>query len=629
MPERYLVTFQPLGGAVEVLPGTLLADAAAEAAITLDMPCGGEGLCGKCRVIVRQGAGEPGLEERRVFSAEELRRGLRLACQSAVIGPTVVEVPAGSLLATFHQILSDTQASTADVTDPVVIKRFVELTPPSRQDDAADLVRLGRAIGPEWGRFPTCQVDLELVRRLPALLRQSGFRGTAVLADGRLLDFEPGNTVAQQFAVAVDVGTTSLVAMLVDLRTGRELAVAARLNPQTRFGDDVISRIVHAQTGPSGLDELRRAVCDAIDAMIGELTHRAGVPRERVYAVALAGNTTMQHLLCGIDPRFLGEVPFVPATGSGLAIDAADLGLRVHSRATAYVAPTIGGFVGGDTVAGMAATDLARHAMPTLLVDIGTNGELVLAAGGRLWAAATAAGPAFEGARIRDGMRASVGAIEKVTFDGRLHLQVIGGAAPLGICGSALIDLAAELLRHQVISPEGRMCGPESGPACLPAELRRRLVRHEGEPAFAVCDEAESGAGRPVLITQRDVRQLQLASGAIRAGTVILLKRAGLRPADLDAVLIAGGFGNYIRRRNAQRIGLLPPEIPRERIRFQGNTSLAGARLLALSRRARDEAESLARRTEHFDLATDHGFHWAFADAMIFPSEEPFSSAAP
>jgi uncharacterized 2Fe-2S/4Fe-4S cluster protein (DUF4445 family) len=289
----------------------------------------------------------------------------------------------------------------------------------------------------------------------------------------------------------------------------------------------------------------------------------------------------------------------------------------------------IGGFVGGDTVSGILATGLAESQGPTLLVDIGTNGEIVLAAGGKLLAASTAAGPAFEGARITHGMRASSGAIEKVVCDGRLRLNVIGNVLPIGLCGSALIDLAAELLRYGVITSDGKLLAAGQLPDGLLPELRRRVIDsrtgvspvEQGKPAFLLVAEEESGTGKPIVLTQRDVRELQLASGAIRAGMTILLRRAGLEPADLDAILVAGGFGNFIRRSNAQRIGLLPPELPRQRIRFHGNTSLAGARLLALSQEARRRAEELARRTEHVDLSADPDFRWAFAEAMIFPAE--------
>ncbi|MBN1910005.1 MAG: DUF4445 domain-containing protein, partial [Pirellulales bacterium] len=488
--------------------------------------------------------------------------------------------------------------------------------PPERGDDAADLSRLEKAVGP-------VDLDLDLLRVLPTMLREHDFRVTAVLDESRLIGLEPGDTTGEAYAVAVDLGTTTLAAALVDLATGSQRAVTARLNPQTAFGDDVLSRILHARENAHGLHELHRVVIEAVDAMIGELVGQIGVGRQRVCAVTISGNTTMQQLFCCLDTRQLGEVPFVPITTGRLNIAADRLGLAIHPGGRVHVMPVIGGFVGGDTVSGILATGLTEDDGPTLLIDIGTNGEIVLWADGQLRAASTAAGPAFEGARISQGMRGSAGAIEKVVVDGRLRINVINNVRPIGLCGSALIDLAAELLRHGVLSPEGQVRTGDQLPKDLLPDLRRRVIDQDGRPALLLADETETSLDRPIVVTQRDFRELQLATGAIRAGVVLLLRQAGVRPEALDRVLLAGGFGNFIRRSNAQRIGLLPPEIPHKRIRYQGNTSLAGARLLALSTTARRHAEALARRTRHVDLSRDPDFQTAFADAMIFPDEMP------
>jgi len=606
------VTFQPSNKVVRVAPGSRLVEAATAAGITLDLPCGGEGVCGKCRVLVREGAAPGGPVERTTLGEAAVQQGVRLACQSTVTAPTIVEIPETSLLASHHKILQRVRDLPETVPDPRIRKQYVELPAPDRKHDEADLVRLERAIGP-------FEVDLEIVRQLPDRLRRYGFRGTAVLADRKLIDFEPGHTEAHSYAVAFDIGTTTVVGMLLDLETGRDLAIASRLNPQTAFGDDVLTRIAHTQGGPEALRQLQEAILAAVNAMIGELVAQAKISREQVYEATFAGNTTMQQLLAGIDPRWLGEVPFVPATGNGLSVDAAALGVQIHPRGRASLLPVIGGFVGGDTVSGILATGLADTEGPSLLVDIGTNGEIVLAADGKLSAAATAAGPAFEGARIEHGMRGTAGAIERITVDGQWHAQVIGNVRPTGICGSGLIDLAAELLRHQLVSPEGRLRAQDDLPSNTLSEMRRRVLAHDGQMAFLVASKAETATGKPIVLTQRDLRQLQLASGAIRAGIIILLRRAGYEPCDLKQVFVAGGFGNFVRRRNALRMGLLPPEINPQQIRYEGNTSLAGARLVAISQRAWSLAGTLARRTEHVDLATDHGFQWAFADAMLFP----------
>jgi uncharacterized 2Fe-2S/4Fe-4S cluster protein (DUF4445 family) len=578
--------------------------------------------------LVASGAGEPTPVEREQLSADELRGGWRLACQSQVRGPMEIVIPPAPVaqIEKGSGVFSDAAAGgdaqsgqkrrpTPLFLDPPVRKRYVELPTPARGDDLPDLLRLERALGGE-----ALKIDLPLLRQLPRRLREADFRGTAVLADGRLLDFEPGNTETDAFAVALDLGTTTLVAELLDLGAGARWAVDARLNPQIRFGDDVLSRILYAREKPDGLRQLHETVASAIDEMIGELCRQAGIARDRVYELTVSGNTTMQQLLCRLDTSPLGEVPFVPAGGCGLPCAAAELSIHIHPRGAAYVMPVIGGFVGGDTVAGILATGLADAQAPTLFVDIGTNGEIVLLADGRLSAASTAAGPAFEGARISCGMRGCTGAIEKVVVeDGRLRTNVIGNVSPSGLCGSGLIDVAAELLRHGIVTPQGRLLTPDQLPPDVPPDLADRILLQDGQVSFLLASKGESPDGRPIALTQRDLRELQLATGAIRAGIVILLRRAGLEPSDLDRVLIGGGFGNFIRRSNAQRIGLLPSRIEHHRVRYMGNTSLAGARLAALSRRARDTAEQLARRTKHVDLSCDADFHREFAEAMIFP----------
>lgn len=608
------VTLEPLGKTIHVLQGTRLIEAIASAGVTLDQPCGGEGTCGKCRVRMKSGACEATLVDQQSFSAKEIRQGWRLACQAVVEEPAVVEVPETSLLPSRHNILTDIVEGEPEVADPALRKRYVELTPPARGDEAADMLRLEAVVGP-------LEADVDMLRILPGRLRENHFRGTVVTHEDELIDFEPGNTEAECHAVALDLGTTTLGAMLLDVATGQQRAMASRTNPQVALGDDVLSRILHARERPEGLHELHRAVVEAIDEMIGELCEESGVRRDRIYKMTVSGNTTMQQLFCRIDTSSLGAVPFVPVAARRIMLSAAKLGITIHPRGRVYVMPVIGGFVGGDTVSGILATGLVENDDPTLLVDIGTNGEIVLFAGDRLTAASTAAGPAFEGARISQGMRAATGAVEKVLFDQRLHLQVVGNVAPVGLCGSALVDLAAELLRHGVLTAEGRLLSKDKLPKRVPSDLSRRIVAHKKGLAFVLAEESETAGDRPILVTQRDFRELQLATGAIRAGVTILLKRAGVKPEELDRVLIAGGFGNFIRRSNAQRIGLLPPGIPRNRIRYQGNTSLAGARLAALSRTARVQAEQLARRTEHVDLSSDPNFQTVFADAMIFPDD--------
>jgi uncharacterized 2Fe-2S/4Fe-4S cluster protein (DUF4445 family) len=394
------------------------------------------------------------------------------------------------------------------------------------------------------------------------------------------------------FGVAVDIGTTTLAASLVNLKDGTEIAVMGSHNPQISNGDDVISRIKFSIENPEGLANLQKAVIRQINSMIDNLCKKAGIKNHNILEISVAGNTAMQHLFCGIDPAPLAQLPFEPNWLGGESIKASQLDIHINPQGVIYIFPVIGGFVGGDISAGMLAVDLLNQPQPLLMIDIGTNGEIVLVNDNKIFAASTAAGPAFEGAGISCGMRAMSGAIEKVNFDNnenKFICNVIGDTKPVGICGSGLIDMMAEFLNAGVVDCTGRMNSEE-------IELAPK-----------------------VKITQRDIRQIQLAVGAIRAGISIMLKKADIKSSDLKRVLVAGGFGSFIRRNHAQRIGLLPADISHEKISFIGNTSLAGAKLALLSLDARKKTQDLADQTEHIELSADFDFQNEFANAMIFP----------
>jgi uncharacterized 2Fe-2S/4Fe-4S cluster protein (DUF4445 family) len=618
MKQEQKITFEPSGRAVFVLPGTLLLEAAARAGLILQSPCGGKGTCGKCAVRVTHGACTPTPACEKHFSPAQIQKGMRLACQARVETACVVEVPATSLFDSRSKILTTATGRHLPL-KPAVWKKHVALPPPTVESPEADLTRLEAAAG-------KAEVSLELIQRLPELLRANGFRGTAVGRDGKLVDFEPGDTTGVLYGVAFDLGTTTIVGTLMDLRDGRELGVAAGINPQVALGDDVISRISRVREKATALAELQSLAVGALNQILAELVRQAGIGRDDLYCITLAGNTTMQHLVCGITPAALGEIPFAPAVHRAVRCRADRLGLDVHPHARLYVFPNIGGFVGGDTVAGVLASNLWGVKAPTLLVDIGTNGEIVLAHAGQLLACSTAAGPAFEGARISAGMRATDGAIEKVVMNGGdLAYNVINNSAPAGLCGTALIDLVAELLRLGVIDSSGRILPPDEMPAAVPAAVRTRLQPDGDQMRVVLAPAAASRTGEDLCLRQRDVRELQLAAAAIRAGIVLLLRRAGLAPTDLGSVLLAGGFGNFIRRNNARRIGLLPP-IPTERIRFVGNTSLMGAKAALLSVDERREAERIAEATRHLDLSQDPEFQMEFSEAMLFPDDEAGTS---
>lgn len=468
MEQPVRVTFQPHGRAVYVLSGTKIIEAAARAGLIINTPCGSAGTCGKCQVKITAGTEVPSEADRHVFDEDQLEDGWRLACQTRIHTETVVDIPESSRLVSQHKIVIESQTEASTEVLPCVRKVYVELPPPTMGDNRADLLRLDEAIG-------SFKTGLNQLRYLPKLMREHHYRGTAVLTDHHLIDFEPGDTTKQCYGVAIDIGTTTIVGSLLNLCDGSELAISSHINPQVSFGDDVLSRIKHTSSGRHGLEELSRCVKAVVVEMIGNLCEQAGIDGKHIYEATFAGNTTMEHLLCGIDPTPLGEIPFVSAYARGLVLDANELGIPINPHGQVYVFPVIGGFVGGDTVAGVLAANLFDRQNPVLMIDIGTNGEIVLANDGRLWAASTAAGPAFEGARISCGMRATTGAIEKIVFDGDIRYSVIGNVPAVGICGSALIDLVAEMLRSGMITSTGQLLGPGQLPSQLPQALGQRV----------------------------------------------------------------------------------------------------------------------------------------------------------
>lgn len=422
-----------------------------------------------------------------------------------------------------------------------------------------------------------------------------------------------------RFGVALDIGTTTLAAELFELsgQVGPRLAgVVSRTNPQRIFGDDIITRIQKVVEEPDSLGTLQGAILDAVNGMFGELAEQAGIATREITLLSVAGNTVMEYLFLGIDPSPMGFSPFIPPKTEFPTCSGRELGLALSPEAVVEVFPIFGGFVGGDLVAGVLATELAEEdrETPVFLIDIGTNGELVFRKDGEFYVAATAAGPAFEGGRIEYGMSAVPGAVDRVELreDGSVRSSTIGHRPATGICGSALIDAASELLRFGLIKPTGQFnVKPDS-----PFLSRWKMV--DGKPAFVLVPESESGRNEAILLTQRDVRQLQLATGAIRAGIRLLLGRFGLDVGQVGTFYVAGGFGSFIRPESARRIGLLPSEIPLERIRFCGNTSLAGARLALFDPCRHEESLALTRRAQLVELATQPNFAAVFAECMLF-----------
>jgi uncharacterized 2Fe-2S/4Fe-4S cluster protein (DUF4445 family) len=612
----FSVRFLPGGRSIAVPEGTPVLEAAAAAGLPLRSPCGGRGLCGKCAVQVASGADQPQPEEQRVFTEQELADGWRLACQARIIADAEVTVPSSSLVVE-HQVTIE-GISRKVAAAPNIRKIPLRLPTPSPEDPRADLNRVLDALG----RHIRAPRSLGALRALPGALRSAGCEVTAVTAGDSLIAVEPGDTSDLAYGAAVDIGTTTVVAYLCHLPTGKLAAVAADLNPQARYGADVISRLQTAVGGEDGTDRLCRAVVGLVDDLVGRAVQEAGVPRESVYEIAVVGNTCMTHFFLGIPPTGLAAAPFVPAFRSSRVVRAADLGIAVHPEAQVFVAPNIGSYVGADTVGVILASELDRTDGITVAVDIGTNGEIVVATEGRMYACSTAAGPAFEGARISRGMRAAAGAIDAAAIAADVEYHVIGDAPPRGLCGSGLVDVVAELVEVGAIAESGRMRRPDELPSDR-EKVRRRLIENEDGMQFVLARGDETEDGKPLSVTARDVREVQLAKAAIYAGMELLLAELGAVPGDIDGLLLAGAFGNYIRRESAIRIGLIPT-LDLDRVKSIGNAAGVGARLVLASAAERRRAEQIAQRVNHVSLSESDGFYERFAEAMTLrPLPQP------
>ncbi|MFC1714926.1 ASKHA domain-containing protein [Candidatus Poribacteria bacterium] len=607
--STYNVTFEPDGKTVTVEEGVTIARAAAAAEISINSPCGGEGTCGKCRVVVNARNVDPPNElEKKALSEEDLSAGYRLACQTLVTDDMTVKVPEDSRIAE-SKILSEGMEQEVEL-HPNIIKTYVELSEQTLENQIADLTNLGSALGKE-----ALKAELDVLRKLPNVIRDSKFKATLVLDGDKLIDIEPGDTTGRKYGLAVDIGTTTVVCTVVDLNAGSDMGVASALNTQAVHGADVISRINYSVEDENGLQELHDRVVQIINEIAESACTDAGVNPDNVYEVTIVGNTTMTHLFLKIPVRNLALLPYVGVVSDPVEVTASQLGLNVNPDACVYVLPNIAGFVGADTVGVILASALHESDSIKLAIDIGTNGEVALGSRERLLTCSCAAGPALEGAMITHGMRAAPGAIERVKLDGQPICDTIEGEPPIGICGSGLIDLVSEMLRLGIVDYTGRMLGADDLGSEVPSGLKEYLSKNDEYGPHLVLSNSDE---REVVITQKDIRQVQLAKGAIMAGVKILMNTLGVQLDDISEVLMAGAFGNYIQKESAIRMGLIP-DFPLEKVKFIGNAAASGAKMALMSREARKTAEKISKNTEYTELAVDMNFQNEFIDAMMFP----------
>jgi uncharacterized 2Fe-2S/4Fe-4S cluster protein (DUF4445 family) len=625
------ITFLPYQRSIEVSEGDSLIRTALQAGVHINASCGGEGVCAKCRVQVEQGEVADGLTER--LSPEDIEAGYRLACQAKIKGDATIRVPVESAMdrSVFDQKVRPRQTARIQQMDfdslkerglfiPPVEKAYLELPPPDAQNNMPDVTRLI-----EFLKLQSDEHKLELtipvIRKLPSILREHDFKITVTLVrpvrdDGKTLitNIQPGDTTDQNYAIALDIGTTTIYAQLIDLKSGESLAEDGDFNGQISYGEDVISRMMFAEKG-DGLEKLQQTVVGTINKVLTKIISRAGVERENISTITMAGNTTMTQLLLAIDPRYLRRAPYVPASTMYPPFTAATIGIDLDEHVIALLYPAISSYVGGDIVAGIMGTGLYREEELTLFLDIGTNAEIVI--GNKDWLACTAcsAGPAFEGGGIEFGMRAARGAIEDLSLDPVTFepmLLTIGDVRPKGICGSGLIITVAVMFEMGVINNRGK----------FNRDLNSERIReNNGVWEFVLAYADETQIGRDISISEIDIDNLIRAKGAVYSGCMTLLEEVGFSMDMIERIILAGGFGSYIDLEKAMTIGLLP-EIDSERVIFIGNGSLMGARMSSLTNRIRKDVVEVTKKMTNFELSETPSYMDHYVAAMFIPHTE-------
>ena len=657
-----IVVFYPDGKCINAEVGTNLLELARSAGVSIDSSCGGKGACGKCNVLVKYGevkdVGSPtarekgaktqdtGLKTQDVESEEELvslesgvltlESSYVLACQSEIIGDVVIEVPVSSQLGEL-QILQTGAEPVIDLKSvtPLTQKIDITLDTPSLADNAGDLERLTRELRKQAqaGDLRSqigdngLHIGLDVLRKLPGVLRQNNWQVTATLTDSRIMpevmDVQPITESRHNYGLGIDVGTTTIVVHLIDLETGGSLGVESEYNGQIKYGEDVIARIMYSNQHDGGLEELRSAVVGTMNSLIETIANSGQIDPLDITCIVCAGNTTMTHFLLGIDATSIRRDPYVPVMQQASYLRADQIGLNVNPGAVVYCFSAAGGYVGGDITSGVLATGMADSSNISMLIDVGTNGEIVLGNNEWLMCCSCSAGPAFEGCGIRHGMHATAGAIQELEYnpdtDEVFFNTINGRMPPRGICGSGLIDAVATLLRSGALDRSGKISLSWPSP---------RIRIRDDEPQFVFVWGREVGLEDDIFLTEADIQNLMRSKSAVYAGARLLLQNVGLSFTDVEQLYIAGGFGNYLKKDNAVMIGLLP-DMPLDKILFVGNTSAAGARMALLSQDARQKAGKIHKEMTYIELMaegnrfTDEfvaGLFLPHTDTSLFPS---------
>jgi len=621
--KNFQVIFLPSGRRGEVPEGKTVLEASIELGVGIESLCGGKRSCGKCKVKWVQGDLSPFTEEEgKLITESERAEGYRLGCAAQILGNVQIFVPEESR--TQEQVVRKEASEISIELKPAITLQFVELSPPSLHDPLGDFDRLQKALSERY-HLPEIQIDYPALLKLSHVLRQGHWKATvATWMNKEILDVKP-DRADNPYGIAIDVGTTTIAAYLCNLKTGELIATQSMMNPQVVYGEDVMSRITYTVTHPDGLEKVHQSIIDALNQLIGAVAKRSGLSSDDILELTIVGNTAMHHLLLRIDPRYLAVSPFTPVVHRSMDIKARDLGLKVHPSANVHILPIEAGFVGADNVGVLIAEEPYRQDAMVLIIDIGTNGELVMGNKERLLSSSCATGPALEGAHIRFGMRAAAGAIERVSIDPNnleVNFKTIGeknwqseskGASAIGICGSGIIDVVAELFRNKIILQGGRFSESISSP---------RLRTSDQGPEFVIAWRDETSIGKEITITQQDIRNVQLAKAALYTGAKLMMKKLGIEK--LDKVILAGAFGTYINTEAAMILGMFP-DCDSRNVYAVGNAAGDGARIALLNRDKRVEADEIAREVGYVELTIEKDFQKEFIDALSFPhAKDPF-----
>ncbi|HBQ63493.1 MAG TPA: ferredoxin [Clostridiales bacterium] len=600
---------------VDVKPETRLLDVIREASLEMAAPCGGKGTCGKCLIRLAGPAKEPGEEEIAKIGSKAVSGGYRLACKTYLTGNADVYIPDSDEKA----IIKTDGHERAIVPMSMVKKRYMDLGMPGLEDQRGDLERIYQVTG-------ATRCNLDLMAKLPSILRSCGFNVTITSCCDEIMHIEPGDRSTRLYGMAVDIGTTTIAAYLVDLVTFRKKEVYSCMNPQRTYGADVISRISHIMENPEGTKELQRVILDCFNEIIGYFCQKAHISASDLNLITVVGNTTMIHFLLGLDARNIASAPFIPATTSMHILDAAALGLDVLPGSKLVALPSVSAYIGADTVAAILSSGLYESPTYALLLDLGTNGEIALGSRDHIFACSTAAGPAFEGANIRNGMPGIGGAIDTVTLYNKqkkkpeFSFTVISSGKPLGICGSGIVDAIAGMLETGIIDVTGRIQDLEEMPESTRLYYHDRLITLDGMKAFLLVPQQETAGTLDIAITQKDVRELQNAKAAIAAGPRILLKEAGIQYSDIRHIYLAGGFGSYIDVSSALDIGLLPSDTGGKIVSL-GNAAGAGAVEGLISVNMLRQAGEISSRIQYVELSARSDFMDEYMECMMYGEE--------